>query len=118
VTARLLSTPVAVVPAVACLALATAGCSVSVRATGDAGLSVSEVEARLDQVLEDRLGQAPDAVECPEPLLARVGAEVRCTVTVPEGSVGATVTMTAVQGRDVELDVVVDDEPSAGRATA
>ena len=111
-TARLLSAPVAVVPAVACLALATAGCSVSVRATGDAGLSGSEVEAQVDRVLADELGEAPDAVDCPEPLVAQVGAEVRCTVTVPEGSVGATVTMTAVEGHDVELDVVVD-EPAA-----
>lgn len=110
-TARLLSTPVAVVPAVACLALATAGCSVSVRATGDAGLSGSEVEAQVDRMLHDELGQAPDAVDCPEPLLAQVGAEVRCTVTVPEGSVGATVTMTAVEGHDVELAVTVDDAP-------
>lgn len=108
-TARLLSTPVAVVPAVACLALATAGCSVSVRATGDAGLSGPEVEARVDRLLEDELGQSPDAVDCPEPLVARVGAEVRCTVTVAEGSVGAVVTATAVEGRDVELDVTVDD---------
>ncbi|GIG34773.1 DUF4333 domain-containing protein [Cellulomonas pakistanensis] len=110
-TARLLSTPVAVVPAVACVALAAAGCSVSVRATGDAGLSGSEVEARLDRVLEDRLGRAPDAIDCPEPLLAEVGAAVRCTVDVPEGSVDAVVTTTAVEGHDVELDVTVDDEP-------
>jgi hypothetical protein len=111
VTARLLSAPVAVVPAVACLALATAGCSVSVRATGDAGLSGPEVEAQVDRLLADELGQAPDAVDCPDPLVARVGAEVRCTVTVAEDAVGATVTATVVEGRDVELDVTVDDEP-------
>lgn len=110
-TARLLSAPVAVVPAVACVAMVAAGCSVSVRATGDAGLSGSEVEAQVDRVLADELGEAPEAVDCPEPLLAQVGAAVRCTVTVPEGSVGATVTTTAVEGHDVELDVTVDDEP-------
>ncbi|HYQ76126.1 DUF4333 domain-containing protein [Cellulomonas sp.] len=112
-TARLLSAPVAVVPAVACLALATAGCSVSVRATGDAGLSRSEVEARVDAVLEDRLGRAPEAIDCPEPLPAEVGAAVRCSVTVDEDAVGATVTATAVEGRDLELDVVVDERAAS-----
>lgn len=107
---RLLTAPTVALP-VAALALATAGCSVSVRAAGDAtgGLSRAQVEAQVDEMLQREVGVGADAVDCPEPLVAEVGAAVRCTLTVADDAVGATVTMTAVDGGDVVLDIAVDD---------
>jgi hypothetical protein len=41
---------------------------------------------------------------------AELGASVRCALTVPEGLLGATVTVNSVQGDRVVLGIQVDDE--------
>jgi hypothetical protein len=91
--------------ALAAVALALSGCG-----TGPA--APSQVAAEAARVLEARTG-VPSDVSCPSELPAEVGAELRCVLT-PEGDpqeYGVTVTVTAVDGDVLDLDVRVDDEP-------
>lgn len=89
--------------------LVTAGCSFSV------GTSVrvdpEQIEAYASDALAETVGRAPDAVDCPEALVAEVGAETRCTLTDGDLRYGVTVVATEVRGTDVRMDVEVDQEP-------
>ncbi|MCA0145027.1 DUF4333 domain-containing protein [Blastococcus sp. LR1] len=86
--------------------LALAGC-------GTDPATSSQVATEAARVLEARTG-VPSDVSCPDELPAEVGAELRCVLT-PEGDpqeYGVTVTVTAVDGNVLDLDVQVDDEPT------
>jgi hypothetical protein len=75
--------------------------------------TAAQVAAEAAEVLEARTG-VPSDVSCPDELPAEVGAELRCVLT-PEGDplqYGVTVTVTAVDGNVLDLDVQVDDEPT------
>lgn len=88
--------------------VALSGCSASV---GGGSVDRADLEQEVSQRLEEQVGTAPKQVECSEGLPAEVGAETRCTVTAPDDSqIGATVTVTEVEGNNVSFDIQVDQE--------
>ncbi|MEU9750676.1 DUF4333 domain-containing protein [Streptomyces niveus] len=57
----------------------------------------------------------PD-VTCPEALEGKAGVTTRCTLTAADGSTqGLTVTVSAVDGDNVDLDIKADDTPTPAR---
>ncbi|RBY93817.1 hypothetical protein DQ244_00010 [Blastococcus sp. TBT05-19] len=86
---------------------------VALTACGTDPATALQVAAEAERVLEERTG-VPAMVSCPGELAAEAGAELRCVLT-PEGEpveYGVLVTVTAVDGDVLELDVQVDDEPT------
>ncbi|WP_203751794.1 DUF4333 domain-containing protein [Cellulomonas chitinilytica] len=98
-------------PVVLAVTALLAGCSV--HANIDTKFVPSdEVEKKTEEVLVQEVGQAPDATDCPDDLPVRVGADVRCTITVNDQRIGVTVSVAKVgKGTDYTLSVEVDDEP-------
>jgi len=95
----------------------TAGCSASV-SVGQAQVPSDQLEQKVSAALEESVGRAPESVECPDPLRAEVGAEVRCTLTDGGISLGLTASAHDVQGSDVDIRVQVDDASTAVDADA
>ncbi|MFF1531131.1 DUF4333 domain-containing protein [Cellulomonas sp. NPDC058312] len=93
--------------AAALLVLSVGACSVSV---GSAAVAPDDLEQQVGARLAEQVGQEPDAVDCPDALEAKEGAEVRCVLTSGGSSIGLTVTATAVDGDDVSLGIQVDDD--------
>jgi hypothetical protein len=95
-------------------ALVLTGCSAHIDTRF---VSSEQVETRSAAALVEGVGQAPDDVDCPDPLPARVGARGRCTITVDDVRIGMTVSLAEPrEGTDDEftLKVKVDDEPLPG----
>lgn len=86
-----------------------AGCTVGQTVT----VSPDELARQVSTMLEEQVGVAPDAVECPETLDGETGAETRCELTAGDERYGVTVTVTSVEGTQVGLDIQVDQEPLA-----
>ncbi|WP_324275337.1 DUF4333 domain-containing protein [Blastococcus brunescens] len=100
--------PVRLLVAAPLLAVPLSACSFG----GTDSLPADEVADGAEDALEDQVGVRPE-VSCPEDLVAEVGAETRCTLTVdgdPE-QYGVTVTVTSVEDDTANFDVQVDDEP-------
>ncbi|WP_026123575.1 DUF4333 domain-containing protein [Nocardiopsis chromatogenes] len=76
-----------------------------------AAVSADEVARQASDVLAETTGQTPDSLTCPEDLPAEVGASIRCELTADGQTLGVTVTATAVEGTNVDFDVVVDETP-------
>lgn len=89
------------------LLLAT-GCSFSFGGPG--AVEAAVVAERSSEMLAEEVGQTPDDFTCADDLPAEVGAEIRCELTSGGETIGATVTVTSVEGNDVQWDVVVDDQ--------
>ncbi|MDT0270060.1 DUF4333 domain-containing protein [Streptomyces sp. DSM 44915] len=87
--------------------LLASGCS-----SGDPVVESEELERQVTSALTEQVGQAPDDVSCPDELPAEVGESVRCELTAGGTTIGVTVTASAVDGSDAELDIQVDDAPS------
>jgi hypothetical protein len=51
-------------------------------------------------------------VSCPDNLKGVVGATLRCQLSDGGKNYGVTVTVTSVDGNDVEFDIKRDDQPS------
>ncbi len=85
--------------------LLSTGCS-----SDDPAVDRDEVGEQSSVQLEDQYGGDID-VTCPEDLPAEVGATIRCEVTGTGPTYGATVTVTSVDGDDVQWDIKVDEEP-------
>jgi hypothetical protein len=100
-------TRLVVVLATAALALPLAACS-----AGTSSISASSLEKQLADALEKDVGQRPDAIDCPKDLEGEVGAEVRCTLTAGADELGVEVTVTDVDGSDIEFDYAVDEASS------
>jgi Domain of unknown function (DUF4333) len=103
--------------ALAAAALLVAGCGGSDSDDGGSDepegpetVERSELESQVSSGLEEEIGQAPDAVDCPDELLAEVDATTRCTLTAGTDEVGLTVTVSSVEDGDVAFDIKVDDE--------
>ncbi len=88
-----------------------AGCSGSVSVGDETTVDADQVAGRVSDQLEQRVGRAPDSVDCPDDLDAEVGATVRCTLTDGETQLGVDVTVTEVDGDTVRFSVQVDDQP-------
>lgn len=89
--------------------IALIGCSVSAGASVDREV----LEQQVSDSLEAQVGTAPKKVECPDELEPKSGATTRCTLTAPDGSeIGATVTVSEVDGDNVNFDIQVDESAS------
>ncbi len=75
------------------------------------GVSADSLEGQLADALEKDVGQRPDKIECPGELSGEVGATQRCTLTAGSDELGITVTVTEVEGSDVNFDYAVDEMP-------
>lgn len=94
----------------ATLLLVLAACSASV---GGSQVSSDDLADQVSTKLAELVGRAPEKVECPDPLEAKVGAEVRCSLTDSGETYGISVTATEVDGDTVSFDIQVDEEPTA-----
>lgn len=81
-------------------------------ACGAGSVPASDVEEQISTVLEQEVGQAPDDVTCPDDLPGEVGAEMSCELSAGGQTIGVTVTVSSVDGGQVNFDVLVDDAPS------
>lgn len=92
------------------LAVAVSACSVTV-GSGDAVVSVSELENTIITAVDNDTGVTPDYVKCPEPLPAEPGSVVRCTITDDDVSYGVTATSDGLVGERVDYTIQIDAEP-------
>lgn len=97
------------------LLLAT-GCSFDFSFGGPGSVPAEEVAEKSSEMLAEQVGQTPDEFTCSDDLPAEVGAEIRCELTHEGESIGVTITVTSVDGSDVQWDVVVDDTPAGDTA--
>lgn len=83
--------------------------------SGELGLpeevSPEALSDQVAQVLEEQIGRAPDSVDCPNPLDAERGAEIRCTFTDNGETNGVTVRTGDITEGQIGLEVEVDDRP-------
>lgn len=84
------------------------GCALEV---GETGVAPDVLAEQVSASLAETVGRAPDEVECPDRLPARVDAQVRCTLRDSGTAYGVTVRATEVDGDDVRFHVEVDQEP-------
>ncbi|PWV50130.1 DUF4333 domain-containing protein [Nocardiopsis sp. L17-MgMaSL7] len=73
-----------------------------------ASVDVEEVENQSSARLSEQVGQVPDDFTCPGNLPAEEGAQMRCELTAGGQSLGVTLTVTSVDGGQVDWDIVVD----------
>lgn len=84
------------------------GCEVSI---GGNTVSKAEVEQKIVEQLTEQVGTAPDKVECPEDLKAKVDTKMICVLTAPNGdTIDVTVTVTSVKHKVANFDIVVADQ--------
>lgn len=97
----------------ACAVLALAGCTASVETTEDANLPQAELEKGIADALEKSVGQRPDAVDCPDPVKAKVGESARCVLRAGNVRYGLTATITSYDkdSKSARYEVKVDDKP-------
>jgi predicted thioesterase len=72
----------------------------------------NQVANTISQKLTEQVGRKPDSVTCPDNLKGAEGATLRCQLTDGSQTFGVNVTVTAVQGADVNFNIQVDDQPS------
>ena len=96
--------------AVAAVVLVGAGCS------STPTVDRADLEKEVSTQLEKEVGTAPDDVECADDLEGKEGETQRCTLTAGSDKVGLTVTVTGVDGTDVDFDIQVDDTVQDGAA--
>jgi hypothetical protein len=88
--------------------LAIVGCSFSQYRV----LDRAEVESKVKTELEAAVGAEARSVSCPDDLKAEVDATTRCSLQAMDGTeFGVTVTVTSVDGDDVNFDAQVDQTP-------
>ncbi|MFE9441488.1 DUF4333 domain-containing protein [Streptomyces sp. NPDC006602] len=95
------------------------GCSASVHVgKTEPKVSAPKVSAdKLATTVAERLaastGQPKPDTTCPEDLVGKVGTTTRCTLTGDDGStLGVTVTVTSVDGEQVNFDIEADETAS------
>lgn len=95
-------------------ALLLAGCSGSVHVgTSTPKLGADKLADTVAEKLAATTGQPKPQVTCPEDLAGKVDTTTRCTLTAADGTtMGVTVTVTSVDGTQINFDIKVDDKPS------
>jgi hypothetical protein len=84
--------------------LVVAGCSFSVGQ--DKTVPKASVADQISTKVNDKAGQKPQSVTCPEDLKANVGASLDCQMTYDGQTYGVNVTVTSVDGDRVNFDIV------------
>jgi ABC-type Fe3+-hydroxamate transport system substrate-binding protein len=107
------TSPGATIAAAALVLVGLAGCSASV-SVGTPQVTAEDVAQQVSDSLGESVGVPPEKVECPDDLDAEIDAELRCVLTDAGVEYGVTVTVTAVDGKDVDFTVLVDDGPLSG----
>jgi hypothetical protein len=107
---RTATSSVATILATGAAALLLAGCSGEIHVGGAPKLSRDKLADTVAQKLADTTGRPEPDITCPEDLTGKVGASARCTLTADDGStLGVTVTVTSVDGSQVDFDIKADD---------
>lgn len=97
---------------VARIGAATAMAALVGLASGCTGsLPSDQLEKSVKAKLTQQVGQAPDDVDCPDDLKAKVGATTRCTLTAGGQKIGATLKVTSVEGSNAQYSIQVDNKP-------
>lgn len=96
-----------IVAGVLMLGLAATGCQSTVEQ--------ADVEEEISSKLGEQLGGEPDSVDCPEDLEAEEDHEMQCDLTVEGEDHTVNVTVTNVDGSEVEFDMVLDEEEGGGQ---
>lgn len=93
------------------LVLSLSGCSGGSSSSAPV-VERGEVEQEVTSQLTAATGREPSSVSCPDDLTGEVDRQMRCTLSDEEtdSEVGVTLTVTSVEGDDVEFDIDVDDE--------
>lgn len=71
-----------------------------------------DVAREISDQLEQQVGHKPETVTCPDNLKGVEGATLRCTLTDAGETYGVNVTVTSVEGGDVNFNFKVDDQPT------
>jgi len=90
----------------AAAAFALAGCGM----LGGGSIPAEDVETQITEQLTELVGQEPEDVSCPEDLPAEEGAEMTCVLSAGGETIDVMVTVTSVDGSDVNFDIQVADE--------
>ena len=78
-------------------------------ACGASVVAEKDLEKGVSDQLTESVGQAPDDIDCPGDLDAEVGKTMRCTLTAGPDELGLTITVTKVDGSEIDYDVEVDE---------
>lgn len=91
-----------------------AGCSGSIDVSASTPkLAKDKLADTVAEKLAETTGQPKPDVTCPEDLKGEVGTSTRCTLTAGDGStLGVTVTVSSVEGSQINFDIKADDKPS------
>jgi predicted secreted protein len=93
------------------LTLSLSACSASA-SIGTKQVDKAEVVKQVSAQLAKQVGKAPDSVTCPDNLDAKVGADLDCSLTDQGANYGVHVTVSSVDGDNVNFDIKVADHPS------
>lgn len=91
--------------------LATTACQASVHVGSTPRISAKDLEAKVTDALEAKVGQRPDAMNCPDGLEGKVGATSRCILTAGSDRLGVTVKTDRVDGDNIHFTFEVDKKP-------
>lgn len=95
------------------LVLSACGGSASVE-VGESTVSASEIESGATKQLTKEVGQAPESIDCPSDLEAKVGESETCTLTAPGGQkydMNVTISSVSEDDQSVQYQIKVADQP-------
>ncbi|GAS95590.1 uncharacterized protein RMCC_2556 [Mycolicibacterium canariasense] len=92
-------------PAMLAAAVALAACSFSA-SVGDNTVSKDQVQNQISEKVTEQGGTKPASVTCPADLKAEIGATLDCTMSDGSKDYGVNVTVTSVDGKTVNFDIV------------
>ena len=71
----------------------------------------NQVASQISDQLNQQFGHKPDSLVCPDDLKGTAGATLRCDLSDGGQTYGVTVTVSSVDGGDVDYHFKVDDQP-------
>jgi len=80
-------------------------CSFSA-SVGATSVSKDDVQKQISEKVTEQGGTKPDSVTCPSDLKAEVGATLDCKMSDGKKNYGVNVTVTSVDGKTVNFDIV------------
>ena len=92
-------------PLVMAAAATLAACSFST-SVGNTSVSKDDVQKQISEKVTEQGGTKPDSVTCPSDLKAEVGATLDCKMSDGKKNYGVNVTVTSVDGKTVNFDIV------------